>query len=277
MFESMNLKDIGMITPDEWLKFWVKHIIAKAATRAADLILDHRNVEELNAFVTAATLHYGDGSCQGATSQQDEGRVHHQLQQGVGSFNHQLLQAEGRVHLQQGVGHFRHQLQQDAGSPAGRTPACTAKLMSISGRYQLQQNAGRLHHYYFDAADATTPPLQRGDGDRQEALSQHGDRGYPGAASLQGDDYPQEATPQYWDEDCQGAISQHEDGGHQGAPPQHGDEGYHGTKVEGQEGGEGDKEVTQLCDSAPTLRMSRATSQIVNMLLLFTLSPSRVK
>ena len=43
--------------------------------------------------------------------------------------------------------------------------------------------------------------------------------------------------------------------------------------MEGQEGGEGDKEVTQLCDSAPTLRMSRATSQIVNVLLLFTLSP----
>ena len=51
-----------------------------------------------------------------------------------------------------------------------------------------------------------------------------------------------------------------------------------GDKRRDEERRQEDKEVTQLCDSAPTLRMSRATSQIVNMLLLlFTLSPSRVK
>ena len=37
MFDSMDFKGIDVITVDEWLKFYVEHIIATAATLAADL------------------------------------------------------------------------------------------------------------------------------------------------------------------------------------------------------------------------------------------------
>merc|ERR1711970_100511 len=54
MFDSMDLKGTGVITVDEWLKFCMEHIIAKAATLAAHPILDHGNLEEFKAFVKAA-------------------------------------------------------------------------------------------------------------------------------------------------------------------------------------------------------------------------------
>ena len=54
--DSMDLKGTGVITVDEWLKFCVEHIIANAATFAAHLILDHRNVGEFTAFVKAALV-----------------------------------------------------------------------------------------------------------------------------------------------------------------------------------------------------------------------------
>ena len=52
-FDSMDFKGTDVITVDEWLKFCVEHIIAKAATLAAHPILDHGNVEEFKAFVNA--------------------------------------------------------------------------------------------------------------------------------------------------------------------------------------------------------------------------------
>ena len=52
----MNLKGIGVITVDEWLKFYVEHTIAKAATRAADPIFDQGNVEVFKAFVNAVLV-----------------------------------------------------------------------------------------------------------------------------------------------------------------------------------------------------------------------------
>merc|ERR1711887_266839 len=54
MFDSMDLKATGVITVDEWLKFCIEHIIAKAATLATHPILDHGNLEEFKAFVKAA-------------------------------------------------------------------------------------------------------------------------------------------------------------------------------------------------------------------------------
>merc|ERR1712105_205920 len=56
MFDSMDLKGTGVITIDEWLKFCIEHIIAKAATLAAHPILDHGNLEEFKAFVKAALV-----------------------------------------------------------------------------------------------------------------------------------------------------------------------------------------------------------------------------
>merc|ERR1711887_338923 len=46
MFDSMDLKATGVITVDEWLKFCIEHIIAKAATLSAHPILDHGDIEE---------------------------------------------------------------------------------------------------------------------------------------------------------------------------------------------------------------------------------------
>ena len=56
MFDSMDVQGTGVITVDEWLKFCVEHIIAKAATLAAHPILDHGNEEEFKAFVKAALV-----------------------------------------------------------------------------------------------------------------------------------------------------------------------------------------------------------------------------
>merc|ERR1711970_551624 len=56
MFDSMDLKATGVITVDEWLKFCIEHIIAKAATLAAHPIIDHGNLEEFKAFVKAALV-----------------------------------------------------------------------------------------------------------------------------------------------------------------------------------------------------------------------------
>merc|ERR1712055_851550 len=56
MFDSMDLKATGAITVDEWLKFCMEHIIAKADTLAAHPILDHGNFEEFKAFVKAALV-----------------------------------------------------------------------------------------------------------------------------------------------------------------------------------------------------------------------------
>ena len=56
MFDSMDLKVTGVITIDAWLKFSMEHVIAKTATLAAHSILDHGNVEEFKAFVTAALV-----------------------------------------------------------------------------------------------------------------------------------------------------------------------------------------------------------------------------
>ena len=55
-FDSMDLKGTGVITVDEWLKFCVEHIIAKAATLTTHPILVQRNVEEFKAFVNAALV-----------------------------------------------------------------------------------------------------------------------------------------------------------------------------------------------------------------------------
>merc|ERR1712215_415748 len=56
MFDSMDLKATGVITVDEWLKFYMEHIFAKTATLAAHPILDHGNLEEFKAFVKAALI-----------------------------------------------------------------------------------------------------------------------------------------------------------------------------------------------------------------------------
>merc|ERR1712215_266634 len=52
-FDFMDFKGIDVITVDEWLKFYVEHIIAKAATLAADPILVQRSEEEFKALVNA--------------------------------------------------------------------------------------------------------------------------------------------------------------------------------------------------------------------------------
>ena len=56
MFDSMDLKGTGVITVDEWLKFCMEHIIAKAATLAAHPILVHGSMEVFKAFVNAVLV-----------------------------------------------------------------------------------------------------------------------------------------------------------------------------------------------------------------------------
>ena len=56
MFDSMDVQGTGVITVDEWLKFCVEHIIAKAATLAAHPILVHESMEVFKAFVNAALV-----------------------------------------------------------------------------------------------------------------------------------------------------------------------------------------------------------------------------
>merc|ERR1711970_1326311 len=54
MFESMDLKNTGVITFDEWVKFYLEHIQAKTATLDPHPILDHGNAEEYKTFIKAA-------------------------------------------------------------------------------------------------------------------------------------------------------------------------------------------------------------------------------
>merc|ERR1711887_204841 len=56
MFDSTDLKATGVITVDEWLKFCIEHIIAKAATLATHPILDHGNLEEFKQFLQPALV-----------------------------------------------------------------------------------------------------------------------------------------------------------------------------------------------------------------------------
>eukprot|EP00092_Neocalanus_flemingeri_P040133 GFUD01043715.1.p1 GENE.GFUD01043715.1~~GFUD01043715.1.p1 ORF type:complete len:258 (-),score=69.25 GFUD01043715.1:105-878(-) len=54
MFDSMDLKNTGVITFDEWYRFTMEHIAAKVATIDAHPILDHGNKEEFLQFLKAA-------------------------------------------------------------------------------------------------------------------------------------------------------------------------------------------------------------------------------
>jgi len=56
LFNEMDLKYTGVITFDEWLKFCLEHIGAKAATLEAHPILDHGSKEEFKAFITKAVV-----------------------------------------------------------------------------------------------------------------------------------------------------------------------------------------------------------------------------
>ena len=56
MFDSIDMQGTGVITVDEWLKFRVEHIIAKAATLAAHPILVHGSMEVFKAFVNAVIV-----------------------------------------------------------------------------------------------------------------------------------------------------------------------------------------------------------------------------
>ena len=56
MFDSMDVEGTGVITTDEWLKFCVEQIIAKAATRAVHPILDHGSEEAFKALVKSTLL-----------------------------------------------------------------------------------------------------------------------------------------------------------------------------------------------------------------------------
>ena len=51
MFNSMYLKGTVVITLDEWLKFCLEHIIAKATTMDPHPILDHGNMEHFKEFL----------------------------------------------------------------------------------------------------------------------------------------------------------------------------------------------------------------------------------
>jgi len=55
MFDSMDLKNTGVVTFDEWYKFSMEHIIAKTATLAPHPILDTSNKEEYMMFLKKAT------------------------------------------------------------------------------------------------------------------------------------------------------------------------------------------------------------------------------
>merc|ERR1712215_55100 len=54
MFESMDLKSTGVITFDEWVKFYLEHIQAKTATLDPHPILEHGNAEQYKTFIKAA-------------------------------------------------------------------------------------------------------------------------------------------------------------------------------------------------------------------------------
>eukprot|EP00092_Neocalanus_flemingeri_P032422 GFUD01035261.1.p1 GENE.GFUD01035261.1~~GFUD01035261.1.p1 ORF type:complete len:259 (-),score=68.08 GFUD01035261.1:49-825(-) len=54
MFDSMDLKNTGVITFDEWHKYCMEHIATKTATLDPHPILDHGNKAEFLQFVKAA-------------------------------------------------------------------------------------------------------------------------------------------------------------------------------------------------------------------------------
>merc|ERR1712227_206979 len=55
MFDSMDLKNTGVITFDEWYRFSMEHIAAKTATIAPHPILDHGNKSEYLEFIKKAS------------------------------------------------------------------------------------------------------------------------------------------------------------------------------------------------------------------------------
>jgi len=54
MFSSMDLKNTGVITFDEWLKFCHEHILSKTATLDPHPILDHGDLEQFKCFLRKA-------------------------------------------------------------------------------------------------------------------------------------------------------------------------------------------------------------------------------
>jgi len=54
MFNSMDLKNTGVITFDEWYRFSMEHIAAKTATIAPHPILDHGSKEQYVEFIKKA-------------------------------------------------------------------------------------------------------------------------------------------------------------------------------------------------------------------------------
>merc|ERR1711970_814831 len=54
MFESMDLKSTGVITFDEWVKFYLEHIKGKTATLDPHPILDNGNADQYKTFIKAA-------------------------------------------------------------------------------------------------------------------------------------------------------------------------------------------------------------------------------
>ena len=54
MFDSMDLKNTGVITFDEWYRFSMEHIAAKTATLDPHPILDHGNKEQYMTFIKKA-------------------------------------------------------------------------------------------------------------------------------------------------------------------------------------------------------------------------------
>ena len=55
MSDSMDLKNTGVITFDEWYRFSMEHIAAKTATIAPHPILDHGSKEHYVEFIKKAS------------------------------------------------------------------------------------------------------------------------------------------------------------------------------------------------------------------------------
>ena len=185
VLDSMDLKDIGVITVDEWLKFYVEHIIAKAATHAADPIFDHGNVEEFRAFVIAALI---IGSPEYTEmywfllelfTESDPGK------DGI------VILTDFSVMVDEALEMF---------SPPTNSDSDRQEVTS-------QRGDGR-------SQEAT---LQHGDGGCQGATSQQADGLPQGDTPQHGDGGCQGTTSQHEDGGCRGVPSQHGDEGHHGA------------------------------------------------------------
>ena len=116
----------------------VTHLRALPYKFSVEIITEQFCVGTHYFTMVCAKMYYSSPWC-------DEGRVHYQLLQNVGHLRHQSQQDGGRVHQLLQVEERLHH-QQEAGTQAGRTPACTAKLLNVSGQYQLLQVVGHLHH-----------------------------------------------------------------------------------------------------------------------------------